>query len=65
MLERNLSTRSKNSDWGGLKTLPEEDIGHIEDAWDEAKQDDILTEILPYLGQAKTYQKKSNSYQLF
>jgi len=38
--------------WGGLKTMPEEDTGRLEDAWDEAEQDDILTEILQNLGQS-------------
>jgi hypothetical protein len=38
--------------WGGLETTPEEDIGRLEDAWDEAEQDDILTEILQNLCQS-------------
>ena len=45
--------------------MSEEDIGHVEDAWDEAEQDDILTEILQNLGQAKIYQKKSNQTDYF
>lgn len=44
--------------WGHLKTMPEEDTGRVEHAWDKAEQDDILTEILQNLGQAKIYQKK-------
>lgn len=38
--------------WGGLETMPEEDIGQLEEALDEAEQDDILTEILQNLGQS-------------
>jgi len=39
--------------WGGLETMPEDDdIGWLEEAWDEAEQDDILTEILHNLGQS-------------
>jgi len=37
--------------WGGLETMPDEDNGQLEDAWDEAEQDDILTDILQNLGQ--------------
>lgn len=38
--------------WGGLETMPEEDISSLEDAWDEAEHDDILTEILQNIGQS-------------
>jgi len=38
--------------WGGLETLPEEDISSLEDTWDEAEHDDILTEILQNIGQS-------------
>ena len=39
--------------WGGLEAMPEDDdIGRLEEAWDEAEQDDILTEILQNLGQS-------------
>jgi hypothetical protein len=37
--------------WGGLETLPEEDMSRIEDVWDEAEHDDILTQILQNIGQ--------------
>jgi len=40
--------------WGGLETMPEDDMGYIEDAWDEAEHDDILSEILKNLGQSTT-----------
>jgi len=36
--------------WGGLETMPDEDIDRAEVSWDEAEQDDILTEILQNLG---------------
>jgi len=32
--------------------MPEEDISSLEDAWDEAEHDDILTEILQNIGQS-------------
>ena len=38
--------------WGGLETLPENDIECLEGAWDEAEHDDIITEILQNLGQS-------------
>jgi hypothetical protein len=41
--------------WAGLETMPDEDMDHIENAWDEAKHDDILTEILKNLGQCRNY----------
>ena len=45
--------------WGGLETLPEDDIERLEGAWDEAEHDDIITEILQNLGQSnKTYRLK-------
>jgi hypothetical protein len=41
--------------WGGLETMPEDAMGcqQVEDAWDEAEHDDILTEILQNLGQSR------------
>lgn len=41
--------------WGGLETMSDEDIHHTEVTWDEAEQDDILTEILRNLGQSRTF----------
>jgi hypothetical protein len=42
--------------WGSLETLPEDDIEHLQGAWDEAEHDDIITEILQNLCQSnKTY----------
>jgi hypothetical protein len=50
--------------WGGLETMPEEDIGHLEDAWDEAEHDDILTEILQNLGQSESYILELNLHEI-
>ena len=38
--------------WSGLETMPEEDMHHIDDAWNEAEHDDILPEILQKIGQS-------------
>jgi len=51
--------------WGGLETLREDDIEHLEGAWDEAEHDDIITEILQNLGQSyRTYKLKLYAYDI-
>ena len=48
--------------WDGHETMADsdEDMVVVEDAWNEAENEDILTEILQNSGQSKTYQLNSN-----
>lgn len=50
--------------WGGPETMLEEEIERVEDAWDEAEHDDILTEILQNLGQSTRYTFELKTYQV-